>query len=482
MRCPSCDATIQDRDAAFCPRCGGALGAPEAEVTTELRGDGLGHDGSTERLTQPEPTDPAREEASPSASPGGRSGFSDLAASVGRSAASAGWSDAATVAFFGLLTAIALGSLLVMGAKFQYPSVGSGAGAFSGLEVIVMSGLAVLGAPVGIGGLTLSAIPMGSLALVGWAIVWATKRRSAEAGPGDARTAVVAGAKAGAPLALMCLVAALLFRIPEEPSPIEVNALAAFLIGGVWGTLFGALGGWLAAVDIRTRVRAVASKLADRSRVVYEGVVAGVLMLTITAVIATAFALGWVIYVLARGPAGFGWGEAFAALIYMVAFAPNIVLSVVAISLGAPVEVGAQVTVDGRVAGPLADVSLFSGNLPWFAFLLFVIPLIACFVGGYSARRTTKMSAQGVGVLGLAALLYAFVLADLAVLADARLGAGLVRNRGFALIAPNPALVFLLALAWAAVVGFVGWWYADRFLTSRGTSSPQERVDAGTST
>ena len=119
MRCPSCDATIQDRDAAFCPRCGGPLGATEAEATTELRGDQLGHDGSTERLTQPEPTDPAPDEVPPTASTGGRGRFSDLAASLGRSAASAGWSDAATVAFFGFLAAIALGSLLVMGAKFQ---------------------------------------------------------------------------------------------------------------------------------------------------------------------------------------------------------------------------------------------------------------------------------------------------------------------------------------------------------------------------
>jgi hypothetical protein len=487
MRCPSCDATIQDREAAFCPRCGGALGAVEGEVTTELRGDELGHDGSTERLTRRESTDPAVDDA-PSAitSPGGPGRFSDLAASVGRSAASAGWTDAGTVALFGFLTAVALGSLLVMGAKFQYPSVGTGASAFSGLEVIVMSGLAVLGAPVGIGGLTLSALPMGALALVGWAIVWATKRRSADAGPGDARTAVVAGAKSGAPLALICLVAALLFRIPADPSPIEVNAFAAFLVGGVWGTLFGGFGGWLAAVDFGTRVRAVASKLADRSRLVYEGIVAGVLMLTTTFVFAAAFALLWVIYVLARGPEGFGWGEAFAALIYMVSFAPNVVISVIAIALGAPVEVGAQVTVDGRVAGPLTDVSLFSDHLPWFAFVLLAIPLIACFVGGYSARRTTRISGQGVGVLGLAALLFAFVLADLAVLADARLGAGLVRSRGFALIAPNPAFVFVLALAWAAVVGFVGWWYAERFLSRfpgayGGTSAPEKRIDIGTS-
>jgi hypothetical protein len=465
MRCPSCDATIQDQQAAFCPRCGGALGASEAEVTSEIRGDEVGHDGSTERLTPRDTTDTALDVSdTTSEEPDGPGRFSDLAASVGRSAASAGWTDAATVALFGFLTAIAFGSLLVMGAKFQYPSVGSGASAFSGLEVIVMSGLAVLGAPVGIGGLSLAAIPLGALFFVGWAIVWATKRRSLDAGPGDARTAVVAGAKAGVPLALMCLVAALLFRIPEKPSPIEVNPFAALLVGAFWGMVFGALGGWLAAVDFRGRAREVGSKLADRSRLLYEGVVAGVLMLATTFVLAAVFTLVWVIYVLARGPAGFGWGEAFAALIYMVAFAPNVVISVIALSLGAPVEVGAQITVDGRVSGPLADVSLFSGHLPWFAFFLLLIPLIACSVGGYSARRTTEISKQGVGVLGLAALVYAFVLADLSVLADARLGAGLVRNRGFALIAPKPIFVFILALAWVAVVGFVGWWYGERDL------------------
>jgi hypothetical protein len=155
----------------------------------------------------------------------------------------------------------------------------------------------------------------------------------------------------------------------------------------------------------------------------------------------------------------------------MCAFAPNVVVSVVSVALGAPVEVGAQVTVGGRVVGPLKDVSLFTGDLPWPALALLVIPLIACFVGGYSARRTTRIPQQGALVLGVAALAYAFVLADLAVLADARLGAGLVRSRGFALIAPNAVLVFLLALAWAAVLSYIGWWYAHRDFPSRNTGA-----------
>jgi hypothetical protein len=380
-----------------------------------------------------------------------------------------GWTRACTVAVFGFLTAVALGAMLVVGAKLQYPSIGSEAGAFAGLEVIVMAGLAVLGAPVAIGDVSLSALPLGALAIVGWAIVWGTRRELRDEGAGDARSAIVAGAKAGVPLALICLLAAVVFRIGAEPSPISVGPFAAGLIGGLWGVVFGALGGSLVAMDLRGRARHLSELLAERSRLVYEGVVAAALMLTTTAILGVVFSLLWVVVVLARGPNDFGWGEALASLIYMSAFAPNVVVSVVSVALGAPVEVGAQVTVGGRVVGPLKDVSLFTGDLPWPALALLVIPLIACFVGGYSARRTTTIPRQGAGVLGAAALGYAFVLADLAVLADARLGAGLVRSRGFALIAPDSLPVFLLALAWAVVLGYAGWWYANHQFPSRNT-------------
>ena len=387
MRCPSCSTTIQDEDAAFCPRCGGALGAAGEHATQELK--------------------------------------------------RGGWTAATTVAVFGFLTAVALGSVLVLGAKLQYPSVGSGASALSGLEVIVMSGLAVLGAPISVGNLSLSALPLGALAIVAWAIVWATRRELGKAGRGDVRYAVVEGMKTGAPFAVICLLAAVVFRISSDPSPIEVNPVAALLVGGLWGALFGALGGYLAGADGPTRVGEVAERLAGRSRLLFEGAASGALMLAVAFIMGAIFTLLWVVVILVRGPEGFGWGEALASLIYIVSFGPNVVVSVIAVSLGAPVEVGAQVTIGGRVVGPLRDVSLFSGDLPWIAGVLVLIPLVSCFVGGYSARRTTTIPKRAAGILGVAALIYSFVLADVAVLADARLGAGLVRSRGFALDRPE---------------------------------------------
>jgi len=81
--------------------------------------------------------------------------------------------------------------------------------------------------------------------------------------------------------------------------------------------------------------------------------------------------------------------------------------------------------------------------------------------------------------LGLAALAYSFVLADLAILADARLGAGLVRSRGFALIAPRSVMVFLLALVWAAAIGFAGWWAAERGFLDRHPADVAGRARRG---
>jgi hypothetical protein len=470
MRCPACNTTIREERAAFCPRCGRALGAPEGQTTLQTPGGNASADGATTEISGKDTLEPAPEGRGSAVEPR-RARLSDLAVSVRRSAASAGWTETATIALFGFLMAMALGSVLVLGAKLQYPSVGAAAGVFSGFEVIVMAGLAVLGAPIAIGNLSLSAVPLGALAIVGWAIVWATRKRTQEAGQGDVRSAVVAGAKIAVPLGAMCFLAALLFRIGEEPSPISVNPVAALFVGAMWGGVSGALGGYLAAVDVRKRATEIVGRIAGRSRVVAEGAVSGALMLTITFVLGAIFTLLWVVVILARGPDGFGWGEALASLIYMVSFGPNMVVSVIAVSLGAPVEVGAQVTVGGNVVGPLRDVSLFSGDLSWVSFGLILVPLVACFAGGYSARLTTKIPKQGAGILGIAVLTFSSVLAALAMLADARLGAGLVRSRGFALIAPNAALVFLTALAWAAVVGYVGWWYAESHFPSRNSGA-----------
>ncbi|MGH2754741.1 MAG: cell division protein PerM [Actinomycetota bacterium] len=466
MRCPSCAATIVDDEASFCPRCATPLGAAEGHVTVEISDSD--DSGATERIEQASgpPDTQSDETGEPS-----RAGLGDVMASVARGARSAGWTGATTVAFFGFLSAVALGAGLVLGAKLQYPGLGEEASYLARLDVIVIAGLGVLGAPIHIGDLSISALPIGALVVVGWALVWATRRQSRDAGAGDVRSAVVAGAKVAIPLGVMCLIAAIFFRINEDPSPIRVDPFPALLVGGVWGALFGSIGGLLVAADLGDRVRGLADLVARRSRLVYEGAGAAALMLTSTVIVGAAGTLLWLIVVFARGPADFGWGEAAAAFVYMVAFLPNIVVSVVAIALGAPVDVGAQVTVAGRVVGPLREVSLLSGDLPYVAFALLTVPLAACFVGGYSARRTTSDPERVAAILGAAALIYAFLFADLAILADARVGAGLVRSRGFALIAPRPLMVFLLSLVWATALGYAGWWYAAR--GSPRTASPE---------
>jgi hypothetical protein len=61
------------------------------------------------------------------------------------------------------------------------------------------------------------------------------------------------------------------------------------------------------------------------------------------------------------------------------------------------------------------------------------------------------------GTLISTGLLLAFAAAG-----TARLGAGVVHRRGFAMVAPDAGTAFLLALAWVVVMGFVGWKLAER--------------------
>lgn len=459
MRCPHCDAAIRDDEAAFCPRCGKSLGAQEAEATTELR--------------VPERVEPTTQSLSPEAASGVEEpqapapslldGFiSSVTASLRRGA----WVPLTAAAAFGFLAMVASAALLILGVKMQYPDIGSGSDPLGVLSGLIVVALGVLRVPLHIGDLTVSALPLGALAAVGYLTVWATARALRPRAQVDARTAVAEGMKLAVPFALMCFVSALVFRIRTDPTPVAADAAAALVHGALWGLVFGGVGGLLAHGTFRSQGKALLEALRKRWAFIYHGLVAGGVMLAASLILSAAAALLWVVVaLLGGGPENFGLGEAGAAVIYLVAFGPNVVISILAIALGAPVEIGAQVSSAGRLVGPLTEVSLFDwggGSPPWFAFLLLGVPVVACLAGGFAGYRSASRSEDKVSdlllpVIIVAAATYAFALFELAALSEARLGAGLIRNRGFGRVAPDAATVLTLSFCWAFVMGLAGW-------------------------
>jgi hypothetical protein len=284
----------------------------------------------------------------------------------------------------------------------------------------------------------------------------------------------VAGSRSGIVFGLLCGVAALVFRFRGGPDQVGVEALPALALGLLWGVVFGALGGMFAGRSPGALLATVTTGMRARFPVVYEGVVSAGAMLAAGLALSVGAALVWILVVLARGslPAGFGLRDAAAALLYLLAFAPNVAVSLLALSLGAPVEVGGRVTVGGRDFGGLLEYSLVEwagGDPPWYLFGLLLIPIVACAGAGLLAYRNARDPGAVLEVIGVAALVFAAAVLVLASVGDARLGAGLLGGRGVARAAPNAFTAAVLACGWGATLGFAGW-NAGRLLGWRSTS------------
>jgi hypothetical protein len=398
---------------------------------------------------------------------GPRRALYDFGYAVRRALVAGGWLDAATAAGIGMLALLCVGAVFLIAAKLQYPGLGAGSNPLSVFTSIVLLALGSLRVPIHIGDLTVTALPLGGLVVsaiaVSWAMEPAIRRREVE----GLRARVAAGAKIALPFALLCWLVALLFRFRGGPVPTYAGAAGAFLWGAMWGVVFGALAGLRSAGRLSTHVRSLAAALKRRSAIAYEGLATGAVMLGVSVLLAGAAGLIWVIAALARGApvAHFGIGDAVAGAIYIVGFLPNILVAIITISLGAVLDVGAQITIGGRQVGPLRTFSLWhwgAGGSPWFAYGLLLIPVIATAAAGFALHRRTKEPRHYLKVLGVAALVYAGTLALIAWLGQARLGAGLVRAHGWGQISPNAALVLVFGLAWAMAGGLAGWVLAER--------------------
>jgi hypothetical protein len=213
------------------------------------------------------------------------------------------------------------------------------------------------------------------------------------------------------------------------------------------------------ATGVRPLARVREMIFASDEGPVRRGIAAGAVMVSSAAVIAAAATLIGIILALVRGGlrADFGLGDAGAALVYLLAFAPNILVAMTSLGLGAAVDVGARVTVAGGKLGNLRELSLFSWggeSAPGIAYLLVLIPLTATVLGGFYARR--RGGESPVVVLGVAAATFAVILFVIALFGDARLGGGLT-GRGVAHVSVYAFRTFLLAGVWGAVGGFAGW-------------------------
>ena len=368
----------------------------------------------------------------------------------------------ASLMFLGLL---AVGASLVLAAKLEFPRLGSDSHPLSVLVAIVITALASMGVTIHVGGLEIVALPLGAMVTL-WVLVrWLMGHFGVQA-----RTPAEHfrhGIGAGLLFGVVCWAAALLFRF-DGPDAANAGAGEALLLGWLWGSIYCTLGSLSSGLPLRTYGLALLKLIERRSKIVREGLLSGVMTMVLMAFLSAAAVLLWIIVALLRAPTlvGSGVGDAGAALVYLAAFGPNLVVSIASLSLGAPVRAGARLTLAGREVGALHAYSLFEWRgegTPWYVFTLLLIPVLSSLGAGLYARRNAQGKGRILEVIGIAAVSVGVVLLVLAVLSRARLGAGLLPGRGLVYAAPDPLPTAVLACGLTAVMGVVGWKLGERF-------------------
>jgi hypothetical protein len=434
--------------------------------------EGRRYGGDPAHTTGPDPHLPGREtdrDSVASSRPAAALGFRSL-----RLGGRGRWIDALTSAAVGHLCLLCVGAGLLLAAKLQFPQLGSGFNPLSIVTAMTVLGLAALGAPLHVGEVEISALPLGALALFGVAFTGAVRLSRLPRPGADDVLGVRRGLRVGACFGLLCGIAAAVFRFRGGPDPVGVESGPALLLGFLWGSLFAVLGGWTATegskAELGGRVRAWRTKSQIATESAAFAAVTSALALTLSA----AAVLVWILAALASGsvPPGFGVRQGVAAVILLVAFAPNVSVSMLALALGSPVEVGGRISIAGREFGRLVEYSLQRwgpGDPPWYAFGLLLIPALACFLAGWVAHRNAQDRGAVLEVVGLGALMFALAILVLGSLGDASLGAGLLGRRGIARVAPDAPIAAVLACGWAAALGFAGW-KLGALLTGRRTA------------
>jgi hypothetical protein len=471
MTCPSCGAEIHDPEATFCARCGTAL-RPSGESSSDSTREGAARDAATV---------PVR----------------DFAIALGRSFTSGGWPQAAAAAAFGFLALLGLGALIVVAIVIN-GGLAPGLNAFDVLAAVVLFGVSVMGVDLqahfggpiegfqGVESAAFSMVWLGALLMFGYVLSWAVDRSTrgaGSAGPQDRRGAgsagprgesrkrqALEGAKVALPFALYCLLAAWLFKVPGLDSTLRAHAGQAFVIGAFWAALFGAIGGLRAGASLKLVSERGLQWFKSKRRTLYEGMSAGGIMLGTTALSSAAAFLIMVIVALARNDLfdGLEIGGVVAGLIVFAFTLPNVLSLVAAVALGAPLTARFGAPIGPLVGEPgflgfdsLSIIGMGGRTSGALAFLLLLIPLLSCLLGGFSAYRHSLDRTKWLEVLGAAAVVYGGLLALLSLLNGVNFEGGAALFGLTGRVAVNFFAVLFLGLLWGAVAGFAGWKLAE---------------------
>ena len=358
-----------------------------------------------------------------------------------------------------------IGAALAVAAKLQAPDIGAGASAASVFVTIVVVSLGSLGAPVAIGEVEIAVIPLGAVLAFGVVVVrvLATKTKASRDDVTRPRVRGVARNLLVTPLfASLCAVAAAVFRLGGE-APVHASPAQSALWGAVWCALFTVAGRTLQSIDGRALLGDLrvwtGRRVSRRSATVAAFAAGSAAQLGLAG---SAAGLGLMVTI--ADSIGDGGAAAAGALLHDLAFFPNLVISLSALAVGAPVEAGTALTLAGEVPG-LPDYSLWDwagGPTPVLAWLLLAVPLVAGLATGAVARRASPSLVSAVRATLLAAVGFGVGHAALAWLGDARVAAGTIGEEGFARVAPEPLASGALALGWIAVIGVVAVIATDR--------------------
>ena len=441
VTCNSCGATVNDPEAPRCPECGSRLiradddgtqssGSPETGPETSTRS------GRHRANDKPQSLRALRDAVKPALLPGM-------------------WGQVASAAALTLLAVVGVGAVFVGVLKVYEPGFGVGRSVGWVVVRIVIAGLASLGIPIQHGAAEGAVLPLGALVAVGWVAVWAARNI---VGKSPVRTTVeraVDGARMGVPFAVMIFVAALLFRI-RDSGDVGADPILALLLGCLWGCLFGAIGGVLAH---RRAGELLLEAVGEDSGSWMEGLRSAGVMVTVAATLAGAGVMLFVLVKLVSGDLSLSPGDVLALVFLLVMFAPNIVAGTVAFSAGAPVVFIAR----SFGVGVHSSVTLLGGSDPsWYLFPFLVVPVCACFFGGYMARKRNVDPARSVEVTAIGASGFAIAVGVMSYLGGIGLGRVFLGAGSLLVLRANSFAALLLSFLWGIAGGVAGWKLAER--------------------
>jgi hypothetical protein len=490
MRCPACHAEVSDPEAVFCSRCGRRLAPLEDEATDRIdksppgrppvaRTETASGPRSAASPANPPPSDRSRVPASgetvdrADGHTGNRTGLmGEMLGAVRRSLSAGGWGLASSAAALGFLAVLAVGAAFIGVLKLYDPQFGAGRSPMWVLVRIVIAGLASLGIPVEQAGAEGAILPLGALALVGWTLIWAGRNVVAKSNATSISERVLQGAKVGVPFAIFVFFAALAFRV-RDPIEVGPDPGIALLLGAFWGGLFGAVGGAGTGGGLRALIAELPA--SARNEVIAQGVGSGALMVVTGVALASAAVLVFLIVDLAvASDLPLAAGDALAIAFLLIAFAPNIAAGTLAFATGAPVVFVAR----SLGIGLTSKISLFGWGVSgaeWYLYPLILIPIVACLLGGYAARKKAADPNRFVEVIGVSACLFSVIVAVLAYVGGISLDRAFLGEGNLFVLSADPAAAFFLSFLFAALLGAAGWKVADSQMQANNARGQQVR-------